>query len=137
LPPQLVIGVTECRDSGERPSATTRPAHRRLPPGIWRGAAYDGGMTTHVVMFRLADPADVAEAVHRLSHMADRIPGMTRLRVGANHNPGAHAYHLTLISEHTDRQALQDYSTHPAHREVLAWLGERIAERAVVDTDDF
>lgn len=94
-------------------------------------------MTTHIVMLRFHNQADADEAAHRLSQMAGRIPGMTGLRVGTDHNGGPAAFHLVLITEHDSREALQDYATHPVHVEVLEWLGGRISERAVVDTDSF
>jgi heme-degrading monooxygenase HmoA len=94
-------------------------------------------MTTHVVLFRFHEPADAEEAAHRLGAMAGRIPGLTGVRVGMDHNGGPNAYHLVLVTEHESRAALTDYANHPAHHDVLAWLGDRISERAVVDTDDF
>ncbi len=94
-------------------------------------------MTTHVVMFRFHDPHEAQEAAHRIGAMAGRVPGLNALRVGVDHNGGPNAYQLVLITEHDSPAALQDYAQHPVHQEVLAWLADRISERAVVDTDDF
>jgi hypothetical protein len=93
-------------------------------------------MTTHVVMFRFTDPTDAAEARSKLLAMAGRIPGMTGIRVGLDHNQGPAAFHLVLVSEHESRAALSQYLSHPIHVGVAEWLRPRLADRAVVDSDD-
>lgn len=93
-------------------------------------------MVTHVVMWRFNDPADIPEAAARLRALADKVAGVRSLRVGINSNQGPHAFELVLVSEHDSFEDLGAYVADPEHQEVAAWLSSRIAERAVVDTDD-
>ena len=87
-------------------------------------------------MWRFHDPADIPQAVEQLRGLADTAAGIRSLTVGTNSNEGAHAYELVLISEHDSFEDLGAYVADPLHQEVAAWLSSRIAERAVVDTDD-
>ena len=93
-------------------------------------------MTTHVVMFRLADQGDVDEAILRLRGLAGRIPTLDSIEVGRDANRGPAAYDLVLVSRHDDQDALRAYAEHPIHLEVVAWMKSRVTDRAVVDTDD-
>ncbi len=99
-------------------------------------AHYARPVITHVVMWRFHDPADMDEAAARLRSLPGRVSGITSLRVGPNQNRTEHAYQLVLVSEHADADALRAYIADPAHQEVAHWLSERVAARAVVDTDD-
>ncbi len=94
-------------------------------------------MTTHVVMFRFHDVAEVAEATERLSAMTGQIPGLLSVQVGSDHNRGDAAHDLVLVTVHEDQDALRLYADHPVHVAVKDWLASRTRERAVVDTDDF
>ena len=94
-------------------------------------------MTTHVVMFRFHDAADVTEARERLNAMMGEVPGLLSVEVGSDHNRSDAAHDLVLVTVHEDREALRQYADHPAHVAVKDWLSSRTKERAVVDTDDF
>ncbi|MDZ7576816.1 MAG: Dabb family protein [Candidatus Nanopelagicales bacterium] len=91
--------------------------------------------TTHVVMFRLADPDDVEEALVRLRGMAGRIRSLRSVRAGRNSNASPAAFDVVLVTEHDDPAGLAEYAAHPVHQEVLEWLKARWTDRAVVDTD--
>lgn len=93
-------------------------------------------MVTHVVMFRFTDPRDIDEAIGRLRGMVGQVAGLKALRVGRNQNSGSSAFELVLITEHESFEDLSAYAADPRHQEVLAWMAERVADRAVVDTDD-
>lgn len=93
-------------------------------------------MVTHVVMWRFNDPADIDEAIDKLRALNGTVAGATSIRVGRNMNSGSSAYELVLCSEHESFEDLAAYSADPAHQEVVAWMSERVADRAVVDTDD-
>ncbi len=43
------------------------------------------------------------------------------------------AYDLVFITTHSDEDALTQYISHPAHREVAGFIGKVVAERNVVD----
>jgi len=93
-------------------------------------------MLTHVVLFRFDDPADVSEAVGRLRSLKDLVPAALSLRVGTNVNVTDGAHHVILISEHRDAASLDEYRTHPAHVEVLAWLTAHPHQRVALDSVD-
>ena len=93
-------------------------------------------MTTHVVMFRLADQGDVDEAITRIRGLAGRIPTMISIEVGRDANRGPAAYDVVLVTKHDDRDDLRAYAEHPVHLELLEWLKPRWTDRAVVDTED-
>lgn len=93
-------------------------------------------MVTHVVLYRLHDPADLDQAIERLRGMAGRIPTLRSVRAGRDVNRGPAAYELALITEHDSREDLAAYQQDPYHREIVAWLSPRIRDRAVVDCDD-
>lgn len=93
-------------------------------------------MVLHVVMWRFNDPADIDGAIERLRALDGTVAGATSVRVGRNQNAGPHAYELVLISEHESFEDVAAYQADPQHQEVAAWLSERVADRAVVDTED-
>ncbi len=93
-------------------------------------------MITHVVMWRFNDPADIDEAMARLRALDGEVSGLRSLRVGRNRNEGASAFELVLMTEHESFEDLATYAGDPDHQEVVAWMSERVADRAVVDTDD-
>lgn len=92
-------------------------------------------MVTHIVMWRFHDPGDIDEADSRLRAMMGRVAGVNSIRVGRNRNQTPHAYELVLISEHDSFEALATYAADPVHQEIVAWMSDRVASRAVVDTD--
>lgn len=93
-------------------------------------------MVTHVVMYRLHDPNELDEVVERLRGMAGRIPSLRSVRAGRDVNRGPNAHELVLITEHDSTEALAAYQQDPYHREIVAWLSEKIRDRAVVDCTD-
>lgn len=88
-------------------------------------------------MFKLADKADVNEAVTRLRDLNGQIPSLLSLRCGPCSIEKPNCWDIALTSEHEDEQGLADYIAHPAHKELLEWLSPRITHRAVVDSGDF
>jgi hypothetical protein len=90
---------------------------------------------THVVMFTLADSADIDPAIDLLHSMSGRIPGLVHITAGRNQNQGPTAHDVVLITRHTGAAALQSYVKHPVHLEVISWLKPRWTARTVVDTD--
>lgn len=74
-------------------------------------------MITHIVLFKLND--DSAEArqpmIDALAGLADAVPTVRSLQVGANVVPQARAFHVGLVVTFDDREGLDTYSAHPAH----------------------
>ncbi len=95
---------------------------------------------THVVLMKLQDENDLAEAISRLRSMVGKIPTLLSLKCGTdalNAGGGDHVFDLALVSEHPDAQGLAEYQVHPVHLEVMEWLSPRRIGRAVVDSLDF
>jgi hypothetical protein len=51
-----------------------------------------------------------------------RIPGLEETWVGVNFSPRSQGYALGGVMKFSDRAALEAYSGHSAHQELLAWL---------------
>ena len=92
-------------------------------------------MLTHIVMWRFHDQADVDEAVSKLRGMVGKVAGANSIKVGRNRNESANAFELVLISEHDSPDALTTYAADPVHQDIVSWMSDRVATRAVVDTD--
>lgn len=90
-------------------------------------------MISHVVLFRF-DDLDVAfEARRRVDALKGRIDQIRSLSAGVDAGRGETPWQLALVSTHDDWEALEDYRQHPAHLELLDWLGPRTRDRAAVD----
>ncbi|MFN2539643.1 MAG: Dabb family protein [Mycobacteriales bacterium] len=92
-------------------------------------------MIRHVVLMKLTDPADAPEAKARLEALQGQIPALLSLEVGLDVLRTEASYDLCLITTHDSAQALDDYQLHPVHQEFRAWVGPRLAGRAVVDSE--
>lgn len=92
-------------------------------------------MITHITMWKFKEPhrENAAKAKAALDTCSGLIPGMlrydTRLDMGIDSSP----WDLVLISEFTDRAAMDEYQKHPAHDAVKAVIGPIRAERAALD----
>lgn len=51
-----------------------------------------------------------------------RIPGLEETWVGINFSPRSQGYALGGVMKFADRAALEAYSGHPVHQELLGWL---------------
>ena len=90
-------------------------------------------MITHVVLFQFADADDAFEARRRISSLRGRIPQIRSLAAGVDAGRNNSPWQVALVSTHDDWDGLEAYRTHPAHVELLDWLGPRVSERAAVD----
>lgn len=90
-------------------------------------------MITHVASFTLTDRDDRDEAVRRLQALVPQIEPILSLQTGLDAVGDAAAADLVLITTHSDVAGLKAYQQHPAHQELLGWLGPRLAARTVVD----
>jgi Stress responsive A/B Barrel Domain len=96
-------------------------------------------MIRHIVLFRLAaidelqrrdDAHGIAE---RLQALETQILGIVSIRVDRDLGLVEGHWDVALVSEHDDNAALEAYQVHPAHKEVAAYIGTVISDRAVVD----
>jgi hypothetical protein len=92
----------------------------------------------HVFMWRVADGGDPDGIIELLTSLQDRVPGIVSWSVGRNQAPpneNGDPWDGALISDHESWEALDEYSNHPYHDEVVAKLLPQVSERAVCDWD--
>ncbi|MFP5227473.1 MAG: Dabb family protein [Acidobacteriota bacterium] len=61
-------------------------------------------------------------AIAAIRDLQGRIPGLEETWVGVNFSPRSQGYELGGAMKFASRQALEEYSGHPVHQELLAWL---------------
>jgi hypothetical protein len=89
---------------------------------------------THIVLFRLVDPAsDADQLVAALRVLPGRIPEIRGYEVGVDVSRGPNSYDVGLYSTFDDAEALERYRAHPAHQEVLELVERVSSNRVVVD----
>nr|WP_239483043.1 Dabb family protein [Paraburkholderia sp. C35] len=93
----------------------------------------------HIVMWKLKDGegrtlAENASVLkEKLEACRTAVPGILHLEVGIA-TPGLDStYDVVLVSDFTDKAALEAYQIHPAHLEVKAFLGPIREARQAVD----
>ncbi len=82
----------------------------------------------HLVLFRLPEPPEpeVEEEMRRqISTWVGSIPGLVRLRFGADVGGRADGYQFGLLTEFTDLAAMEAYVPHPLHAAFLRWVTAR------------
>ena len=93
-------------------------------------------MIHHIVLLTFRDPGDAPEALRRLLALPEAIPQIHTLKAGLERTDRPDGWHLGLVTEHDDAEALRGYQEHPAHRDFLDWVRDRLAGRATLDWDD-
>ncbi len=82
-------------------------------------------MVIHTFAFRWK-PGVSAEQRQRvidaIRNLQGRIPGLEETWVGTNFSPRSQGYELGGVMKFANRAALEAYSAHPAHQELLTWL---------------
>ncbi len=82
-------------------------------------------MVIHMFAFRWKEGVSAEQrrqVVDSIRALQGRIPGLEETSVGVNFSPRSHGYELGGVMKFADRAALDAYSSHPAHQELLAWL---------------
>lgn len=82
-------------------------------------------MVIHTFAFRWKP--GVTEEQHQrvvtaIRALQGRIPGLEETWVGLNFSPRSQGYALGGVMKFADRAALEAYSDHPVHQELLSWL---------------
>lgn len=95
-------------------------------------------MLTHVVLFKLKERTleNVAAAVSQLAGLADKVPTVRSLEVGADVVQSPRSYDVGLVVKFDDRAGLEAYQVHPEHVPVSAYLRERCESIVAVDFKD-
>lgn len=76
-------------------------------------------MVEHVVLFKTTEDATVEQkerAVAALKTLKDKIPGILDISAGINFSTRNQGYDIGLVVRFADRDALEVYLPHPAHR---------------------
>ena len=97
-------------------------------------------MVKHIVMWQLKGFADGRSKDENLELVKEKLEKLKlaineiiTLDVGVNFNTGPAAFDIVLVTDFSNRQALQIYQDHPAHLEVKEFLQKVRIERTVVD----
>ena len=87
-----------------------------------------GKPVQHLVLFRLPTtpgPEVEAEMRRQIAPWAGVIPGLRRLRFGADTGGRAQGYQFALLTEFDDQAAMDAYVPHPLHAAFLRWVLDR------------
>jgi hypothetical protein len=92
-------------------------------------------MLTHVVLCKLKEwtPEQAAEVVSRLRALAERVPTVRSLEVGADVVRSPRSYDVGLVVKFDDRAGMEAYQMHPEHVPVAGFLREVCEAIVVVD----
>ena len=95
-------------------------------------------MLTHVVLFKLKERTEenIAEVVSRLAGLAESVPMVRSLEVGADVVKSARAYDVALIVKFDDLDGMEAYQVHPAHVPVSQYVRGVIESAVSVDFED-
>lgn len=99
-------------------------------------------MVKHIVMWRLKQEAHGNSAEHnarfikeKLEALSGEIPGLLSIEVGLDFSRTDSSADVVLLSEFTDKAALEAYQCHPEHQALIPFIGGASSERRVVDYD--
>lgn len=100
-------------------------------------------MIRHIVLFKFSDFAEGktgAENARATKELLDALPGKipqilhSETHLNAPDTDGGNA-DLVLISDFSDREALNTYIVHPDHKAVGAFMAPRRQSRAAIDLE--
>lgn len=94
---------------------------------------YNQGVITHIVLFKLADPADTDEAVERLRSLDGNVPALRSIAVGRNLVESPRAHDVGITATFDDLDGLAAYQADPFHRTVLDFITPRVERAASID----
>ncbi|MDI2099370.1 Dabb family protein [Ruicaihuangia caeni] len=90
----------------------------------------------HVFLWNVTPDADPVFVLNRLNELPDTIPGALSWTSGAHQgeegNSGA-LWQYALVADYPSMEALEAYSDHPFHQQVVEELLPFFADRAVCD----
>ena len=92
-------------------------------------------MVKHIVLYKLKDGVNKADAVKLIASVLEplvgKIPGLMHLEIRQAYNGMDYA----LYSEFESRQALSDYAVHPLHLEAKEHFFHLLESRVAADYD--
>lgn len=93
-------------------------------------------MVRHIFLYKVKDGADPKEILRILNELPKKVPGIRTWTLdkhqGEEGNSGG-LWHYGLVCDFDSFEALQTYSDHPFHQEVVEKLTPMFADRAVCD----
>ncbi len=106
----LTLGA--CATAPRAPASPTTPSAGATPSTI-----------RHVVLIRLADPADASELIADMDRLLTPIPGVAGywrgVRVPVDRSEVAQDFTVGLVIDFADLAAYQAYQTNPRHLELV------------------
>lgn len=90
-------------------------------------------MLTHIVCWKYKPETterEIETHIAKLENLPDVISDILSFSVGRDVLHLERSFDLGLVATYPNREALDAYTIHPAHQEVVA-LGKRIAEKVV------
>ncbi|MBV8115334.1 MAG: Dabb family protein [Silvibacterium sp.] len=82
-------------------------------------------MVIHTFAFRWkpgVTPEQKQRVIAEIRKLQGRIPGLLETWVGENISPRSQGYELGGVMKFESHAALEAYSSHPVHQELLTWL---------------
>lgn len=92
-------------------------------------------MIEHIVLFKLKDTASEEQVEAMLSALAglrSAVPGIVDLSVGKNFSERGQGFGIGLVVRFENREALDAYIPHPAHRGCVDQFVKPIAAELIV-----
>jgi hypothetical protein len=87
-------------------------------------------MFTHIVLFKLNDPACATKVRNLLANMNGKIAELREIEVGIDVLKSPRSFDVSLITRFDKREDLDTYQVHPVHVEVLKYI-KTVLERSV------
>ncbi len=97
-------------------------------------------MVEHVVLFKLKPEATEAQKtamIEALQGLKGQIEGIADLTCGRNFSERSQGYEIGLVARFRDRDALDAYIPHPAHRGVVEKYINPIRQDVIVADYEF
>ena len=93
-------------------------------------------MIVHIVMFKFKDDnkkENILKAKDMLNALMGEVPSLLSMEVGENFCDEDRAMDLSIIITFKDKDALNEYATHPTHLKVVEFIKEVAILSKVVD----
>ena len=93
-------------------------------------------MFVHTALFKWHDhvtPEQIEAAQQQIRALQGQIPGLLQTSMGANISPRSQGYSHGIVMFFEDQAALQAYTPHPAHLQILEFLKPLLREAAELD----
>jgi len=93
-------------------------------------------MVVHIVMFKFNDEnkeANISKAKEMLNALESSVGTLDSIEVGLNFADEDRAMDLSIITKFKDKEALNEYATHPEHLKVIEFIKQVVSYTKVVD----